>query len=188
MSTVNIEIPPIGPVIVVKSKRARRLCITVKRDQTIRLTLPRGVSMRTAKQFLHSRTSWIEKHLRRFKELESRPAPPPLPKIDEVQARRALIERLNEIAEIHDFHYAKVTIRKQKTRWGSCSAKNNISLNINLVRLPESLRDYVLLHELVHTRIKNHSKEFWAELDKAVGGDSKTLAKKVRHYKLSQMV
>lgn len=188
MSAVNIDIPTVGSVDVVKSKRAKRLCITVKRDQTVRLTLPRGVSMRTAEQFLHSRTSWIEKHLRKFRELENRPAPPALPKIDEIQARRALIERLNEMAKIHDFHYAKVTIRKQKTRWGSCSAKNNISLNINLVRLPEKLRDYVLLHELVHTRIKNHSKEFWAELDKAVGGNSKILAKKVRNYKLRQMV
>ena len=188
MSTVRIDLPTVGSVNVVKSKRAKRLCITVKRDQTVRLTLPRGVSPRTAEQFLHSRIPWIEKHLRKFREIERRPAPPALAKIDETQARRALIERLNEMAEKHNFHYAKVTIRKQRTRWGSCSAKNNISLNINLVRLPEALRDYVLLHELVHTRIKNHNKAFWAELDKAVGGNSKTLAKKVRNYRLRQMV
>jgi predicted metal-dependent hydrolase len=188
MSLVNIDIPTVGSVNVVTSKRAKRLCITVKSDQTVRLTLPRGVSMRTAEQFVHSRIPWIEKHLRKFRALERRPAPPALSKIDEIQARRAIIERLNELAKIHDFYYAKVTIRKQKTRWGSCSAKNNISLNINLIRLPEKLRDYVLLHELVHTRIKNHSKEFWAGLDKAVGGNSKALAKKVRNYKLRQMI
>lgn len=187
MNTINIDIPSVGSVSIVKSKRAKRLCITVKSNQTVRLTLPRGVSLRKAEQFLHSRVPWIEKHLRKFRELEPRPALPALPIIDEIQARRALIERLNEIAKTHDLHYAKVTIRKQKTRWGSCSTKNNISLNINLARLPEKLRDYVLLHELVHTRIKNHSKEFWAELDKAVGGNSRTLAKKVRNYKLHQM-
>ena len=131
---------------------------------------------------------WIEKHLRKFKELENEHESPPLPKIDVAKAKGALIMRLREIADLHGFHYAKVTIRKQKTRWGSCSAKNNISLNINLVRLPDQLRDYVMLHELVHTRIKNHSKEFWAELDKAVGGNAKALAKKVRNYKLRQMV
>jgi predicted metal-dependent hydrolase len=188
MSTVIFTIPTIGPVVISKSKRAKRLSITVKQDQTVRLTLPRGVSMRKAKHFLQSKIPWIEKHLRKFRERESQPAFPPLPPIDEALAKRALIVRLSEIAKMHDLHYAKVTIRKQRTRWGSCSAKNNISLNINLVRLPEHLRDYVLLHELVHTRIKNHSKAFWAELDKAVGGDSKALTKKVKNYKLCRMV
>ncbi|MFC1634104.1 M48 family metallopeptidase [Planctomycetota bacterium] len=188
MSTVIIDIPNTSPVVLAKSKRAKRLSITVKRNQTVRLTIPRGVSMRTAKQFLLSRIPWIEKHLRKFKELESEQESPPLPKINEVKAKCALIMRLREIADIHNYNYAKVTIRKQKTRWGSCSAKNNISLNMNLVRLPEQLRDYVILHELVHTRIKNHSKKFWLELDKAIGGDAKVLAKKVRNYKLRQMV
>ena len=188
MSAYILEIPNLGPIVIAKSKRAKRLCITVKRDQTVRLTLPRGVSMRTAKQFLNTRIPWVEKHLRKFKELETEQYCPPLPKINEALAKHTLVRRLSEIAEIHDFHYAKVTIRKQKTRWGSCSAKNNISLNINLVRLPDDLRDYVLLHELVHTRIKNHSKAFWAELDKFVGGNAKVLAKKVKNYKLRQMV
>lgn len=188
MSADTFQIPNLRPVLIVKSKRAKRLCITVKRDQTVRLTLPRGVSMQTAKQFLNSRIPWIEKHLRKFKELETEPYSPPLPKINVALAKRMLVGRLREIAKIYDFHYAKVTIRKQKTRWGSCSAKNNISLNINLVRLPEDLRDYVLLHELVHTRIKNHSKAFWAELDKFMGGNAKKLAKKVKKYKLRQMV
>ena len=187
MSVNTVEIPNIGPVVIAKSKKAKRLSITVKRDQTVRLTIPRGVSMRTAKQFLHSRMPWIEKHLRKFKELESE-HDSPLPKINEAKAKYELIKRLRKLADIHDFYFVKVTIRKQKTRWGSCSAKNNISLNVNLVRLPDQLRDYVMLHELVHTRIKNHSKEFWTELDQAVGGDAKALAKKVRYYKLRQMV
>ena len=144
--------------------------------------------MRTAKQFLDSRIPWIEKQLRKFKELETEQEVPWLPKINEALAKRALVGRLREIAEFHDFNYNKVTIRKQKTRWGSCSAKNNISLNINLVRLPDDLRDYVLLHELVHTRIKNHSKAFWAELDEFVGGNAKALAKQIKNYKLRQMV
>ncbi len=188
MSADTVQIPNLGPVMIAKSSRAKRLCITVKRDQTVRLTVPRGVSMRTAKQFLDSRIPWIEKHLRKFKEFETEQEVPWLPKISEAQAKRALVRRLREIAEMYGFTYTKVTIRKQKTRWGSCSVKNNISLNINLVRLPDDLRDYVLLHELVHTRIRNHSKAFWSELNKFVGGNAKTLAKKVKNYKLRQMV
>jgi predicted metal-dependent hydrolase len=180
-------IPNVGPVVIAKSKKAKRLCITVKRDQTVRLTVPRGVSMRTAKQFLNSRIPWIEKHIRKFEELERKEVIPPLPRINELEAKYVLIKRLREIADIYDFHYTKVTIRKQKTRWGSCSAKNTISLNVNLARLPGHLRDYVMLHELVHTRIKNHSKEFWSELDRFVGGDAKNLAKQVKNYKLRQM-
>jgi predicted metal-dependent hydrolase len=95
------------------------------------------------------------------------------------------------MAKIHNFKYNKVSIRNQKTKWGSCSAKNNISLNINLVRLPDELRDYVILHELVHTRFKNHSKEFWAELNKFVGDSStnssrkaKELSKRLKKYRL----
>ena len=55
------------------------------------------------------------------------------------------------------------------TRWGSCSAKNNISLNILIAQLPKELQDYIILHELLHTRIKNHSKIFWTELDILIG-------------------
>jgi hypothetical protein len=72
-------------------------------------------------------------------------------------------------------------VKNQKTRWGSCSDKNNINLNINLVRLPDELIDYVILHELVHTRIKNHSHQFWEEMNKVVE-DPKSLDKKLRQY------
>ena len=67
--------------------------------------------------------------------------------------------------------------------WGSCSEKNNINLNINLVRLTEELMDYVILHELVHLKVKNHSKQFWAELDKYVG-NAKELDKKLKKHRL----
>jgi len=85
---------------------------------------------------------------------------------------------------MHDFRFNKVSIRNQKTKWGSCSAGNNISLNMNLARLPEELRDYVILHELVHTRIKNHSREFWALLDEFVDGRAKDFSRTLKAYRL----
>ena len=87
-----------------------------------------------------------------------------LPEIDREDARKILNQRLVELATEHDFEYGKVSIRKQKTRWGSCSSQNNISLNQNLLHLTDELIDYVLLHELTHTRVKNHSSSFWDEL------------------------
>jgi len=98
-------------------------------------------------------------------------------------ARKKLTRRLNELSSLYGFTYNLVFIRNQKTRWGSCSAKNNINLNINLLSLPSDLSDYVILHELVLTREKNHSKVFWAELNKLVG-DAGKLKSRLREYSL----
>jgi predicted metal-dependent hydrolase len=186
-----IDIPPIGPVTIVKSQRAKLIRITINQDKTIRLTVPRGKSVDNSMQFLHSKIPWIAKHQQRLSRLENIPANLRQPKINERQAINTLISRLEELAKNYNFKYNKVTIRNQKTKWGSCSAKNNISLNINLARLPDELRDYVILHELVHTRIKNHSREFWAKLDKIVDGSptnssrkAKELSKKLKKYRL----
>ena len=184
MSSTIVEIPSVGPVIIVKSQRAKYLRITVKPDQTVRLTIPRGESIDRSMQFLHSKISWIAKHKHRLGKLENTPTNTQQPEINERQAIHTIISRLEELAKRHNYKYARSSIRNQKTKWGSCSAKNNISLNINLVRLPDELRDYVILHELVHTRFKNHSKKFWSELDKFVGGSAKELSKELRKYRL----
>ena len=74
------------------------------------------------------------------------------------EAKDHLPPRVKELAEKHNFKYKKVAIKNAKTRWGSCSYVNNINLSLHLMRLPDYLIDYVILHELVHTKIKNHSK------------------------------
>ena len=72
-------------------------------------------------------------------------------------------------------------MRNSKTRWGSCSYENNINLNLHLMRLPNHLIDYVILHELVHTKIKNHSKDFWNLLD-VVTGNAKNLDRELKNH------
>ena len=84
--------------------------------------------------------------------------------------------------------YNRAGFRCQKTRWGNCSGKNNISLNVNVVFLSGELQDYVLLHELVHTKVKNHSRKFWAELDKYIEGKANELAKKLKKYNMKLRV
>ncbi|HAQ21520.1 MAG TPA: M48 family peptidase [Prolixibacteraceae bacterium] len=86
----------------------------------------------------------------------------------EVMRREAKIylpERLKELADKHNFNYQNVTIKNASTRWGSCSSANNINLNLHLMRVPEHLTDYVLLHELAHTVVKNHGEKFWLLLE-----------------------
>ena len=100
------------------------------------------------------------------------------------KAKPRLRRRLKYLAEKHGFTYNMVFIRNQKTRWGSCSSKNNINLNVRIVQLPEEFMDYVILHELAHTRIKNHSHDFWSMMDTLVG-DGKGKAAKLREFGIS---
>jgi hypothetical protein len=79
-------------------------------------------------------------------------------------ASRELSARLDELAGAHGFAVAGVSIRNQRTRWGSCSPSGRISLNWRLIQVPPSVCDYVLLHELTHLRHLNHSARFWREL------------------------
>ena len=100
-----------------------------------------------------------------------------------VEAKEILPERVKQLAEQFGYKYYKIGIKKVSTRWGSCSAKNNINLNIFLMKLPDELIDYIILHELCHTVHKNHGPKFWAELDRITNGNAKMLSKEVRKYK-----
>ncbi|MFQ5708132.1 MAG: M48 family metallopeptidase [bacterium] len=100
-----------------------------------------------------------------------------------IEAKNYLPKKLEYLANKHGFKYNRVFIKNHKSRWGSCSAKNNINLNLNLMRLPDELVDYVLLHELVHTKIKNHGPEFWRLLGK-VCRNAKQLNKQLNKHAL----
>lgn len=98
------------------------------------------------------------------------------------EAKKILPARLGELAQIHQFKFNKITIRNNKRNWGSCSSKNNISLNLQMMKLPDELIDYILLHELVHTEIKNHGPKFWEKMNALTNNQARELAKGVRKY------
>jgi predicted metal-dependent hydrolase len=87
-------------------------------------------------------------------------------KILKKQAADYLPYRLAFLAQKHGFSYSLGRLGLRSSRWGSCTSKKVISLNIALMKVPEPLQDYVLIHELCHTRHLNHSKDFWAEVAK----------------------
>jgi predicted metal-dependent hydrolase len=99
------------------------------------------------------------------------------------EAKEFLPKRLNDLSDRHNLPYKEVFIKNIKSRWGSCSGRNNINLSIHLMRLPNHLIDYVLLHELVHTKIKNHSRTFWHALN-MVTGNAKILDKELSKHHL----
>jgi predicted metal-dependent hydrolase len=178
----------IGHVLLERSDRARCVIITVKSDQTIRVAVPARVTFKTALEFVHQKKSWIKKALTRIhqKEAHQRDLAALFAGIDKSKAKSTLTARLQALAKKHGLSYNKVFIRNQRTRWGSCSTKGNISLNMKLVVLPQELIDYVLLHELVHTKIHNHSRRFWGGLDKHVG-NAKSLSARLKQYDLQLM-
>ena len=178
-----IQIDSIGSVLFEKSKRVKRVIITIRPFRGVRVAVPQGVSFAEAERFVHAKTGWIRKHLAKMKEVElqRKKIIEDTKPIDRASAKKKLICRLDDLAEKHGFIYNRAFIKNQKSRWGSCSSKNNINLNMKLVNLPDGLMDYVILHELVHIKVKNHSPKFWTELDKLVG-DSKAKDKELRKY------
>lgn len=80
------------------------------------------------------------------------------------QARKIFLERLEHYSNKHNFIYNKVFIRAQKSKWGNCSPKKNLSFNWRLIKAPLFVIDYIVVHELVHTEILNHTKQFWMKL------------------------
>jgi predicted metal-dependent hydrolase len=120
--------------------------------------------------FARARAAWISREQSRLKRVEQENAEllAKSAQLDRRMAKQKLVSRLSQLAAEHGFVFNRVSIRNQRTRWGSCSVKDNISLNAKLVLLSDELMDYVLLHELVHTRVRNHSKAFWSELGKYV--------------------
>lgn len=103
-------------------------------------------------------------------------------KVLRADAKVYLTKRVHHYAEKHQLNVKKITIRDTKTRWGSCSYQNNISLSFHLMKLPDSLIDYVVLHELAHTKEKNHQKPFWDLLEVFCEGKAKILDKELKKY------
>ena len=134
-------------------------------------------------EFAGSRSGWIKNNLEKMRQMERdhKILSIKINDIDRHEARIILVKKLDELAKAYSFKYNRVFIRNQKTRWRSCSSKNNISLNVKLVRLPERLTDYVIIHELIHTRIKSHNKKFYAELEQ-IEKDRKTLDGELKKY------
>ena len=173
-----IEHPEVGTVKYIGNNRAKRIIISIK-PEYVRVVIPKRQSFKNAQKFVESRLDWIKRNKQSMNvQLEKKRN---LPEIDRKVARKILCRRIGELAQLHNFVYNRISIRKQKTRWGSCSTKNNINLNANLLHLPPELVDYVLLHELVHTRVKNHSKDFWDELETVVP-NARQVDRKLKDY------
>lgn len=100
-----------------------------------------------------------------------------------LRARQQLLPRLAELAQTHGFRYLRASVRPSRTRWGSCSMRGTISLSVFLVLLPPHLQDYVMLHELCHTREMNHAPRFHFLLDTLLQGREAQLRRELRQHR-----
>ena len=190
----------VGDVTVRKSERAKRVSIRVSAAKGIVVTVPRWVPYKVGLAFLAQNRDWVLKTvLRQQKRLAQTDRATGIDGMD-VQQREAEVERLRteakaflpgrvaELAARYGFTYGRVAVKHNRSNWGSCSAKGNINLNLNLMRLPANLRDYVILHELAHLRHRNHGPEFHALLDRlcldCLARPARDLEKAIRPYRL----
>jgi predicted metal-dependent hydrolase len=143
----------------VRHRWARRYILRILDDGTVRVTLPRWGSKREALAFVHESEPWIARQRSR-RLAEPKAARPDEPAL-RTRAARELPPALLALAAQHGIAVTRVSIRNQRSRWGACSARGAITLNWRLVLVPDFVRDYVMLHELMHRRELNHSRRFW---------------------------
>lgn len=154
--------PEIGEVVFRKSLRSRSISIRVHPVKGVSVSVPYIVPYAAAKLFFQARRGWIletmERQRQKYKDVKV--ASPSEIEALRRQAKAQLPVRLAELAARYGFTYNRVAIKHNASNWGSCSTKGNINLNLNIVRLPKVLQDYVLIHELCHLRHPDHGHGF----------------------------
>ena len=156
------------PYRVIRSSR-RTISVQITLSGEVLVRCPQRMSNADIRRFVESKSDWIEKHL------EKRTAAARLPVFTDEQlqmlarqARQTIPEHAAHFAPLVGVTYGRITIRNQRTRWGSCSAKGNLNFNCLLMKAPPEVLDYVVVHELCHRLEMNHSPRFWAQVERVL--------------------
>ena len=158
---------------VIRSKR-KTLAIEIRPDMRVVVRAPEKIPQNEIMKFVEEKQNWIKKHLVQMyfkaEEIKKQKKEPALTNADiEKLCQKALSvipDKVKYYAEIMGVTYGRITIRNQKTRWGSCSSKGNLNFNCLLMLMPDKVLDYVVVHELCHLKQMNHSKKFWKEVER----------------------
>lgn len=151
------------PYPIIRSNR-KTIAIQITPDGQVVIRCPHGVSESRVREFVRTKTPWIRSHLAKL------PAPAPKFTTEEIRAlKRTAAGFLPQLAAHHapqmGVTYGSVTIRTQRTRWGSCSTRGNLSFNALLALVPPEVAEYVVVHELCHRRHMDHSTAFWLDVE-----------------------
>lgn len=152
------------PYRVIRSSR-KTMAIQITPQGEVLVRCPQRMGMDAIRAFVESKTGWIENHLAK------RSVAPTLPAFTDGEIRslaqealKVIPERVAHFAPLVGVTYSRITIRNQRSRWGSCSGKGNLNFNCLLMLTPPEVQDYVVVHELCHRKEMNHSRAFWAEV------------------------
>lgn len=161
-------------VTVIRSNR-KTVAIQVNSDLSVTVRAPRSTSEKDIEEILKKKEAWISKHIEKIKKTKERLEAESTEKLTREkvialaeEALKVIPARVEYFAKVIGVTYGKITIRNQKTRWGSCSSKGNLNFNCLLMLAPPEVLDYVVVHELCHRKQMNHSKAFWAEVEKVL--------------------
>jgi len=179
----KIIIEKIGTIYLKKSLKAKNLCISQCGERAFKISVPYWVSLKKAGDHILKDFRWIERFYNKIKKEKEN-----FNKIIFEEGRnnksyKDIEQRVKELAESHGYKYKSLLMKSYRTQWGSCTFCNETKLNSKIIYLPDLLIDYVILHELVHTQIKGHKKDFWREMDK-IFTNAKKIDKKLKIFRL----
>lgn len=161
-------------VTVIRSNR-KTVAIQVNSDLSVTVRAPYSASEKDIEEILKKKEAWISRHIEKIKKTKERFEAEPTEKLTREkvialaeEALKVIPERVEYFAKVIGVTYGKITVRNQKTRWGSCSSKGNLNFNCLLMLAPPEVLDYVVVHELCHRKQMNHSKAFGLEVEKVL--------------------
>lgn len=171
------------PVEIIYSRR-KSLGLQIKSDGRVYARVPAGTADEVVRYFIEKHTAWI---MRKRSRLVSAPQgqvtrlPEVTTEAGKRQIRRLVTQRVAYYAGLMGVAYGRISMRNQKTRWGSCSSDGNLNFNCRLLFVPVELVDYVVVHELAHRRHMNHSPAFWQEVERYLP-DYRERREKLKQY------
>lgn len=170
-----------------RSRRARCVRLAIRPDGQVVVTVPLFVSTRVATQLVEHKRQWIISHQKR---IASAPSFLPIPDTHasylkcRESARQFVLSRIDHYRAQYPAPIGRVSIRNQRTRWGSCSRSGNLNFNYKILFLPEAMADYIIVHELSHLQELNHSQKFWQLVCRTIP-DYQSIRKRLQYYSLT---
>jgi len=144
-----------------ESSKARRYHLEMDWNDGLIVVVPKRWNLAYVEHLLRAKISWIEKHIRMLAKEKTETNNVLIPAVSKIEAKRIFLSETQAMAKIMGLTFQRVILRKQKTRWGSCSSIGNLNFNLHLILAPQHVRRSVIVHELAHRLVPNHSKRFW---------------------------
>lgn len=173
---------------IIKTKR-KTISLEIHREGRVIVRAPLGITERELEDFIESHKNWIERKKRLLEERRQQAFSTKAPPADEIspqewkQIKTSFAEAVEEYCHRMNVTVGRITIRDQKTRWGSCSAKGNVNFNYRLYYMPRELMEYVVVHELAHRKHMDHSAQFWEEVERYCP-QYRTYRKELKKYEI----